>query len=530
LAIVQARLLVNLVIRRALSAVLIGTTLLLILSAFRVGVDRGDDTRIALSARGYLVDAICGVLSVEKYGTGRYVCANAAWTDMYSVGLGKDQATLDRLGMTIAQWATNTTLINQGIKAVFGGPSRPSNGIDRALGWGMDSGYMDFVQFSFWVFGEKLESLYKGFYLLLAISATLFAIQFANRPVALLTLVGFAYAFFFLVDYAMVPLELNSNTSRLVSLLAIIPLLHTTFLAIEDEPPAAKTILLLIPQGFVMGAASDFRGLAYWTVIALVGTFSFFIAHRRWYLQFGWRDASSPCWPILVVIGCLAITVTFTMRQADPNIEKIGGMRSHTFWEPLYYDLQKHPDWNVKYGFIHQYKTADEVPWQAVQNYRDRHHLAGPMIIGQDYENYLRIVYLNFIRKHTWFLIQLKYYDFLLWVRFCTTYIKAMFQSFNISEIGFGAVILFAFLTINYNEPKLLRKIIVYLSCLCLFFILASGVIWAFILDPDLLGDMLILGMMVNLALVFWGLSAVGILAVRRALAVFAKPSNSGRL
>jgi hypothetical protein len=119
--------------------------------------------------------------------------------------------------MTLAELPTNATLINQRIKTVFNGPSKPSDGIDRAIGWGMDAAYMDFVQLSFSIFGKTLESLCRGFYLLLVISIMLFVIQFVSRPIALLTSTSFAYAFFFLVDYIMLPLELIDNTPEVTA-------------------------------------------------------------------------------------------------------------------------------------------------------------------------------------------------------------------------------------------------------------------------------------------------------------------------
>jgi hypothetical protein len=54
---------------------------------------RGDDSRLVGSARGQYVNAFCPILSKEKYGTGRYVCASAGLENMDSVDLLPKQTT-----------------------------------------------------------------------------------------------------------------------------------------------------------------------------------------------------------------------------------------------------------------------------------------------------------------------------------------------------------------------------------------------------------------------------------------------------
>ena len=163
-----------------LNAALIAATIFVIVLSFRFGVDRGQDTSIPIRGVGHFLDAVCSILSQERYGAGRYVCTGGAQRDMEAAGLGSDQVTLDRVGKSLSEWLHDTAFLNRALKSVFLLPPMPDRrahrahvGDLRAIGWGGEAGYADFVDFAFRLLGHKVESLYIAFFLLFAGSTVL---------------------------------------------------------------------------------------------------------------------------------------------------------------------------------------------------------------------------------------------------------------------------------------------------------------------------------------------------------------------
>src|SRR6516162_5226241 len=69
----------------ALPVVLIAAIFFTFFLTYRGGIERGHDSD-SVASNVFL--AVCAVLSVEKYHTGRYVCANAVYRQMADAGLG----------------------------------------------------------------------------------------------------------------------------------------------------------------------------------------------------------------------------------------------------------------------------------------------------------------------------------------------------------------------------------------------------------------------------------------------------------
>jgi hypothetical protein len=86
-------------------------------------------------------------------------------------------------------------------------------------------------------------------------------------------------------------------------------------------------------------------------------------------------------------------------------------MRSHAFWQPVYYNLQSHPDWGKKYLDRHQGATGDEVPLVAVASYRKRHGLGDMPLTQVGYEKYTRAAFMEFFLNDPLYVIETKYYN-----------------------------------------------------------------------------------------------------------------------
>ena len=390
-----------------LSATLIGATILLLALSFRGGIDRAHDTTIVRG--GLFFNAVCAILSTEKHGTGRYVCAATAHRNMEAIGLGYEEATLVRLGKGLEELGRETAFLNDALKKVFQAAPPAEDGGVTAIGWAMDAGYMDFVDLAFRIFGPKVESLYLTFFLFLAASTALACIQFHDRFLVLFSLLSFQYVLFFFL-HETDAWEIYSFTNpRFLSILAVIPLLHALFLILYQVRLSGGAILLFLPQAALMAAAGDFRATAYWTVIALMVLCVLLVGAARWRQGWSYHRAVALCWPALPVFLCIAAAAAFVDTTTDPRLVEIGGMKGHAFWQSNYYNLQVHPDWKKKYFDQHAGATGDETVWVAVKAYRKRNHLESEPLTQVSYEKQTRAVFFEFIRNDPGYFIELKY-------------------------------------------------------------------------------------------------------------------------
>ena len=333
-----------------LSGLIIAATFGVIALCFRYGIDHGDYGKLVPGGEGIFVNSVCGILSIKNYGTGRYVCALSTTSQMQSVGLDIYPETLNRFGKTLDQWLNDTAFLNSAVEKAFAlSPDGPSKSLG-AIGWGSDAGYMDFVQFSFLLFGHKIEALYYAYFLLLIVSTALFCIQFSKNYFALFTILASQFTIFASLALLTPYFDgvYSQSSPRFISVLAIIPLLQGLFLIVYRVPISWSPIALFAPQAILLVAALDFRAQAYGEAVALIICCVPLAAFDLWFRKGTLRLKLMRFWPAAVLLVGLAGGEYLESGAADPSIDGSGGMRTHTFWEPLYYDLQHHPDWTRK--------------------------------------------------------------------------------------------------------------------------------------------------------------------------------------
>jgi hypothetical protein len=473
--------LINLV----LIAIIIGT----LAASFRFGIDRGQEAVLAPNDFGGVIAATCAVLSYEKYHSGRYVCLSAAEQQMRSVGLAYDDATLAGLRKTLPEWLSDGAFLDRALDKVFALPRLQGDGSVTDIGWGIDAGYMDFVEFAFSLFGHKIEALYYAFFLLLLTSTALYCIQFWQKTFALFTALSFHLAFLSYLPVLQGVELYSANNYRLLSLLAVIPLFHVLFAILYGLRPTRGNLLLLTLQAVVVAAAADFRSMAYVAVIALTFCCCFFLLYESLRRKENLRQAVIGCWPLAIVLICVASGIVLQGGSKDWRFAAIGGITGHAVWEPLYYDLQLHPDWSKKYGQQHRGTTGDETTVVAVQSYRERHgllHGKSDFVNGDEaqglshraYEKYARDVYLEFVRNDPWYFVQLKYYDLLHLLKHPRYAVPRAWSALNryivaLAILAAGA----AFFQIR-GKAESLRTLVVSTAAVGLFTILFAGPIW----------------------------------------------------
>ncbi len=489
-----------------LSAILIAAIMGAVLLSFHCGTDRGDDRTLAKTGYANFIPAVCGIATRIKYDRhyfcfkegggryvcskqGRYVCSSGIYQQMQQVGLWFDEETRRRIGKTDDEWRADTKLLNHSLDRIFS-LKAPPEGIVFSFGWGGDAGYMDFVQFAFLLFGHTVQALYYGFFLLLAISAGVFCVQFWRRHFALFAVLAFTFAlltFVRLMPFAFLGFDtgagLDSITNpRRLSALTLIPLFHALFLIVYRVRLSLWPVILFTPQAILMAAAADFRSLAFASPLALTICCLIFLVCELWRHKQPLRQTLSHYWPAYLIFACIGMSAAIQAEAADGRLAAIGGMRIHSFWEPVYYDLQYHPQWKEKYAAEHHWKTGDDVAVVAAELYEQRHHLPH-WTSDLGYERAVRGAYIDFVRNDPWYVVQLKYYDALTVIDFVASVIAIEWPRMIWPTLIFAAFVAAALVSQIRRKQESLGTLTAYTAALGFCTVLIAIPIWATVVE-----------------------------------------------
>ncbi len=524
---------------RCLSALLIAAIIASIAASFRYGFDRTLDGKLTITGEGQFVSAVCAILSQKNYGYGRYVCDGSQKQQMRDIGLWYDDEALSRIGKTNEQWRSDAVFLDSALDKAFALPPAPASGA-MAFGWGGDAGYQDFVDFAFRVFGHRIESLYLGFFLLIVVSTILMCVQFWRNYFALLAVLAFQVG---ILNYLGLfdALRIGSlSNPRCLSFLAITPVFHALFLAVYRVRLDGRAFALFAPQALLIAAAADFRSLAYADVIALTACCLVLLLVDLWRQGLPLRQAVRRYWPIYTIFVCVALGVLLPARLADHRIAAIGGMRYHTFWEPLVYDLQLHPEWKEKYAAQFHNATGDAIAEVAAQSYRERHHLLHnkpDFIYGEEsrgltdlaYEKYVRDAYIEFVRNDPWFVVQLKYYNAIQVIDFVGHVMVSQWAALDWRILALAGLVAFALTMQIRQKTESLRRLTLCTGLLTLSGILVALPVWAMVTNVDLLTDLTLINVSASFLLAVWALVCVGVaLSERVRRLVGSRPSTAG--
>lgn len=128
-----------------------------------------------------------------------------------------------------------------------------------------DKGTIDFAVGSFVVFGSKIQSLYKGYFLLLIVSATVYFLQFRKRESELIYLTLFLLSLFTMTRVFPLTKELFSfHNPRVFGTLAIIPVMHLCFLMLGNLRPTIGTLTGAFLQVFLLVEVIHVRSTEIW--------------------------------------------------------------------------------------------------------------------------------------------------------------------------------------------------------------------------------------------------------------------------
>ena len=200
-------------------------------------------------------------------------------------------------------------------------------------------GYADYIYFSFRLFGDKVSSLYYFFYLIVAATCLLYALQFRKSPFLLFLLVIFLAELYFLEDYAnSYGTQLKTVTnSRLFSGLSLVPALHVLFVLWQRQPPRAFTVAGVSLQSLIFAFLLSCRTEAAWQ-IAMVAAVACGIGVpllRPLRSQKPRHPISrlGPPWPAVVLLVVAATYATIVSMKVDQRYST--EPQGHIIWHEI---------------------------------------------------------------------------------------------------------------------------------------------------------------------------------------------------
>jgi hypothetical protein len=320
-------------------------------------------------------------------------------------GYGTVKESLERSGMDPVKLAHGemslSTFRNRGAldSMLRAAASADTCGSNLVFNPNNDQGMVDYIRGAFALFGINVASLYNFFFVLLAASITLYLLSFWQDSRACVLLFALLCAV-----YTFMPSWIYHNNAlisvanqRFLSLLGIIPLLHVLLL-IARRGGAMQTvdIATTIGQATLVAFAYAIRSSAEWMYLAVMSLTVFYLARpvflaarRRQFSSINTVDTQRAAVAMLFAATVLTIGTFRMLYLTSPCGE---ALNAHPVWHTLYYSLQWGPRWGSKLALFtglgeHRdwpnpvpaiddaTKTGDEMVYQAVKEYVQRHHL-----------------------------------------------------------------------------------------------------------------------------------------------------------
>lgn len=346
-----------------------------LIGGFRIGIDRGLRDSIGTGSWGRVLFALGGAITQMEHGGYGYTTSTVIETILTYGGLTADPEILAPLGVRFPDNLRDTALINAAIDkaAKFKWPFNPDESV-RGSG-GDDLGFIDYVRFSFLVFGHNIQSLYYSYFLIFGVSAAVFLWTFRSRPAPVILLVITCVAQIALLSsnlFAFNNLDSIADP-RFLGILAIVPGLHLACLILARLPPSFGNVALAILQSIVLVFAIWIRASALWVILAVAVLATLFA--MRGLLK---RRLELPrIWPAGVLFAVLALCMISLKIALHPIYNSGGEIAHHVFWHSIFYQLQFHPGWKEKYAASYA-ATYDELPMLAAKKYLSRHPPSDP--------------------------------------------------------------------------------------------------------------------------------------------------------
>jgi hypothetical protein len=255
-----------------------------------------------------------------------------------------NQASSTDLAVTAKNFS-DRELINQAIREASSlGTQAPGFVSDRSLITMIysDLGYVDFTEWSFRIFGLKIEALYYTFFLILSLSTFVYLIVFWSDPVPKTVLLLTLFSFLVELHTGVFGPNMPSFTGlRHASALALIPAWHFAFLLIYRRPASVGAAVATLIQLAVLLLAIKMRSTAAW-VFVFLAILSVVLAASGWRRLPAERRTwtllvrSAITWPITLVFAGAFLHSVYANSRLHPVYFTDDVLNYHEFWEGAY--------------------------------------------------------------------------------------------------------------------------------------------------------------------------------------------------
>lgn len=338
----------------------VGATLLTIAAtaaAFEIGLSRNMH-RVAPDSVDAIAQSTAIDLSHRFYGTSGYVGRTEVLETLFNNGLTSRQNYLDKLGIQQSANVEMPDLVNGAIQKAMALKDLPKDATfaNRRLyaPEANDPGYVDYISWSFEIFGFRVESFYYFYFLVLSAAIVLFLLCFHADALPLVVLAGVTVAFLFLVDsHIFDTTQLRTvHNQRFLGTLCVVSYLHLLFTILIYRRPTPLRVVLTVLQAAVFIFIMFTRSSAFWLILALA-----IIIALNVYYRVG-RPPDEPrktnaarlalSWPALLIVAGLAGSLIYKSAVLHP-IYSIGiFLPYHMIWHNAYMGMGLHPDWATR--------------------------------------------------------------------------------------------------------------------------------------------------------------------------------------
>ena len=246
---------------------------------------------------------------------------------------------------------------------------------------GNEVGYADFFLFAFRLFGPEVQSLYKFYFLLFAISITATVVAYRNVPTALFMLCVYLAAHLYAMDYQGRTLDLNVVfNSRGFSALGMLPGLHLAWACIRPRDgwrPRWPDIVQIMLLAFLIYCRTEVA----WVALALLSL----CLPALW--RFG-RVWGRGVWDGRVILAGVLVGALVVVRALPVvTLSKAYGTETgdHLFWHAVYTGLvSAHPTLGALY-LQGDAEYSDSMGYNAVlRDLRARDDASSPIAFRRD--------------------------------------------------------------------------------------------------------------------------------------------------
>lgn len=372
-------------------------------------------------------------ISQRLFGTTGYVGRTEVLQTLFNEGFTGRQEILDKLGI---QHPANTEMaerLNEAIQKALNLKDLPANPSfsNRQLfvPEANDPGIVDYVSWSFEIFGFRIEALYYFYFLVLGASIVLFLICFHADAVPLVTLSALMVGFLLLVNshiFEGVWLRAVHN-QRFLTSLCFVPYLHLLFTLLVYRRPTWPRVVVTVLQAGLFVFVMFTRSSALWLVLALALIIGLNSLFRLGAIQDEKKTTRlaklALSWPMIVLTGGIVSSAIYKVSILHP-IYSIGVfVPYHMVWHNAYMGLGQHPDWLIvgdkRDGKLRAEPLTDNMAWTgAVAEAEERYGLNAGLLYTNEvgglpantiplHEKLIKERFLRFVFQHPRYMLEL---------------------------------------------------------------------------------------------------------------------------